>query len=214
MPNLPDNRQEKTAPAWYPHTCFHAFSKAPLLHDRGRYPVTINQEANMKTKLAAICLSLIVSAQAPLALAQNAQLSSDQAWELVKETTLGEKLELRLKDGRRVRGEKVLASDSELSLTLNNQQTAQFKRDEIRQVWRSLRPDPNTQRFYQGVGTAIGLVAGVAIAVGISRSDKRCSDCEGRAVGMVAATVGMAIAGSLIGRKLSGGKKMLIYQVL
>ena len=166
----------------------------------------------MKTKVAAIWLSLIVSAQAPLALAQNAQLSSDQAWELVKETTLGEKLELKLKDGRKVKGEKVLASDSELSLTLKNQQAQQFKRDEIRQVWRSLRADPDKQRFYQGVGTGVGLLAGIAIAVGASRSDGSCYDCRGRAVGLVAATFGMAIAGALIGRKLSGGKKLLIYQ--
>jgi hypothetical protein len=44
----------------------------------------------MQPKMAAICLSLIVSVQAPLALAQSAQLSSDQAWELVKETKLGD----------------------------------------------------------------------------------------------------------------------------
>ncbi len=167
----------------------------------------------MKTKLAAICLSLVVSAQAPLALAQNAQISSNRAWELVKETELGEKLELKLKDGRKVKGEKVLASDSELSLTLKNRQAAQFKRDEIQQVWRSLRPDPDKQRFYQGVGTGLGLLAGLAIAVGASRSNEPCyNGCRGRTIGLVATITGMGIAGALIGRKLSGGKKILIYQ--
>jgi hypothetical protein len=166
----------------------------------------------MKSKLAAICLSLIVSSQAPVALAQTAQLSSDQAWELVKETELGEKLELRLKDNRKVKGEKVLASDSELSLTFKNQQAVQFKRDEIRQVWRSLRPDPDKQRFYQGVGTGVGLIAGLAIAIGASQSNESCYDCRGRAVGLVTAAVGMTLAGSFIGRKLAGGKKILVYQ--
>jgi hypothetical protein len=167
----------------------------------------------MKTILVAICLSLIVSAQAPLALAQSSQLSSDQAWELVKDASLGEKLEVRLKDGRKLKGEKVLVSDSELSLTLKNQHAAQFKREEIRQVWRSLRPDPDKQRFYQGVGTGVGLLAGIAIAVGASRSDEPCyNNCRGRAIGLAAAMIGMTTAGALIGRKLSGGKRILIYQ--
>src|SRR5215475_4029410 len=106
----------------------------------------------MKTKLAAICLSLIVSTQAQIALAQSAQLSSDQAWDLVKQTTLGEKLVVKLKDGRTVKGEKVLVSDTELSLSIKNQQAAQFKRDEIQQVWRSLLPDPEKQKLYQSLG--------------------------------------------------------------
>jgi hypothetical protein len=165
----------------------------------------------MKSKLAAICLSLIVSFQAPLALGQTPQLSSDQAWELVKESNLGETLELKLKDGKKVKGEKVLASDTELSLTLKNKQPAQFKRDEIREVWRSLRPDRSKQKFYQGVGTGVGLLAGLAIAIGASRSDRSCYDCRGRSVGIVTSIVGMTILGSLVGRKLSRGKKIMIY---
>src|SRR5262249_39842611 len=104
----------------------------------------------MKTKLAAVCLALIVSAQAPLALAQSAQLSSDQAWDLVKQTSLGEMLEVKLKDGRKLKGEKILASDSELSISLKNQQAAQFGRDEIREVRRVMPKDYDKQRFYQG----------------------------------------------------------------
>jgi hypothetical protein len=166
----------------------------------------------MKTKLAAICLCMLMSAQAPLALAQTAQLSSDEAWALVKETSLGEKLEVKLKDGRKVKGEKVLVSDSELSLSIKDQQAAQFKRDEIRQVWRSLRPDRDKRRLYQGIGTGLGLLGGLAIVIGASRETRPCSDCRGRAIGMSAAVVGLTIAGALIGRKLAGGKRMLIYQ--
>jgi hypothetical protein len=166
----------------------------------------------MQTKMAAICLALIVAAQAPLALAQDAQLSSDQAWELVKETRLGEKLELKLKDGKKLKGEKVLASDTELSLTLKNRQPAQLKRAEIEQVWRTLRADRGKQKFYQGIGTGLGLLAGLAIAVGASRSNGSCYDCRGRAVGSIVAPIGLSIAGALIGRKLAGGKKIMIYQ--
>ncbi len=83
----------------------------------------------MKTKLTAISLSLMILAQAPLTLAQGAQLSSDRAWDLVKQTSLGEKLEVKLKEGRSVKGEMILASDSELSLSLKNQQAAEFKRE-------------------------------------------------------------------------------------
>jgi len=167
----------------------------------------------MKTKLAAICLSLVLSAQAQLTLAQSSQLSSNQAWDLVKETTLGEKLEVKLKDGRKVKGEKVLISDSEMSLALKNQQVAQFKRDEIREVWRSLRPDIDKQKLYQGIGIGAGMVGGIAIAAAASRSSGPCYDCRGRGVGLVAAVVGMTIVGALIGRKLGGGgKRMLIYQ--
>jgi hypothetical protein len=166
----------------------------------------------MKTKLAAVCLSLIFSAQAQLALAQSAQISSNQAWDLVKETMLGEKLEVKLKDGRKVKGEKVLVSDSELTLTLKNQQAAQFKRDEIRQVWRSLRPDPDKQKLYEAAGFGVGLVGGIAIAAAASRPNEPCYDCRGRGVGLVAAVVGVATVGALVGRKLGGGKRILIYQ--
>jgi len=167
----------------------------------------------MKTKLAAVCLSLILPAQAQLALAQSSQLSSNQAWDLVKETTLGEKLEVKLKDGRKVKGDKVLVSDSELSLTIKNQQVAQFKRDEIRQVWRSLSPDPDKKRLYETIGIGAGLVGGIALAAAVSRTNDSCYDCRGRGIGMVAAVVGVTTAGALIGRKLGGGgKRMLIYQ--
>jgi len=167
----------------------------------------------MKTKLAAVCLSLILPAQAQLALAQSSQLSSNQAWDLVKETMLGEKLEVKLKDGRKVKGDKVLVSDSELSLTIKNQQVAQFKRDEIRQVWRSLSPDPDKKRLYETIGIGAGLVGGIALAAAVSRTNDSCYDCRGRGIGMVAAVVGVTTAGALIGRKLGGGgKRMLIYQ--
>jgi len=167
----------------------------------------------MKTKLAAICLSLIVSAQAPLALAQSAQLSSDQAWDLVKQTLLGEKLEVKLKDGRKVKGEMILASDSELSLSLKNQQAAQFKRDEVREVRRVMPPDREKQRVYGSIGVGVGLIVGVGVALAISQSDRNCFDCRGRTIGLTTILVGFPIAGSLIGRKLGGGgKRILIYQ--
>jgi hypothetical protein len=170
-------------------------------------------EVNMKTKLAAVCLSLILPAQAQLALAQSPQLSSNQAWDLVKETTLGEKLEVKLKDGRKVKGDKVLVSDSELSLTIKNQQVAQFKRDEIRQVWRSMPPDPEKRSLYGAIGMGAGIVGGIAVATAIGRSNGSCYDCRGRGIGMVAAVVGVTTAGTLIGRRLGGGgKRMLIYQ--
>ncbi len=166
----------------------------------------------MKTKLAAICLSLIVSAQAQLALAQSSQLSSDQAWDLVKQTMFGEKLVVKLKDGRKVKGEKILVSDSELSLSIKNQQAAQFKRDEVLQVWRSLHPDPEKQRLYQGIGVGVGLLGGIAIAVAATRPGEPCFDCRGRGIGLTAAVIGMTTAGALVGRKLAGGKRILIYQ--
>ncbi|MGH9766332.1 MAG: hypothetical protein ACREAB_02760 [Blastocatellia bacterium] len=167
----------------------------------------------MKTKLAAICLSLIVSAQAPLALAQSAQLSSDQAWDLVKQTMLGEKLEVKLKDGRKVKGEMVLASDSELSLSLKNQQAAQFKRDEVREVRRVLPSDSDKKRFYSGVGVGAGLIVGVGVALAISQSNRDCHDCRGRAMGLTTVLVGFPVIGSMIGRKLGGsGKRILLYK--
>jgi len=167
----------------------------------------------MKTRLAAICLSMIVLAQAPLALAQNAQLSSDQAWDLVKQTTLGEKLELKLKDGRKVKGEMILASDTGLSLSVKNQQAVNFNRGDVRQVWRALHPGSDKQKFYQGVGGGVGALAGIAIAIAATRPDEPCGDCRGRGIGMAAAIIGMTTAGALIGRKLGGGaKRILIYQ--
>lgn len=93
---------------------------------------------------------------------------------MVKQTSLGEKLEVKLKDGRKVKGEMILASDSELSLSLKNQQAAQFKRDELREVRRVLPPDPEKQRIFQGIGLGVGLVAGLSV-IG-SQSDRYCSE--------------------------------------
>lgn len=165
----------------------------------------------MKIKLTAIFLSLMILAQPSLALAQGAQLSSDQAWDLVKQTPLGEKLEVKLKDGRSAKGEMILASDSELSLSLKNQQAAEFKRNEIREVRRLLPPDPDKQKLFAGIGVGIGLMAGLAIAV--SQAERYCGDCRGERVGVVAAIVGLPIGGALLGRKLgSRGKRILIYR--
>jgi len=213
----PDNCQEKAALIQQPQPVFMNLSRHDCCATEAANPVTISDkkqsEVNMKTKLAAVCLSLILPAQAQLALAQSSQLSSNQAWDLVKETTLGEKMWVKLKDGRKVKGEKVLVSDSELTLTLKNQQAAQFKRDEIRQVWRSLSPDPDKKRLYETVGFGAGLVGGIALAAAVSRTNDPCYDCRGRGIGMVAAVVGVTTAGALIGRKLGGGgKRMLIYQ--
>jgi hypothetical protein len=165
----------------------------------------------MKAKLAVISLSLIIVAQPSLASAQGAQLSSDQAWDLVKQTPLGEKLEVKLKDGRSAKGEMILASDSELSLSLKNQQAAEFKRDEIREVRRVLPPDPDKQKLFAGIGVGIGLMAGLAIA--ISQAERYCGDCREEKVGVAVAMVALPVGGALIGRKLGGrGKRILIYQ--
>jgi len=165
----------------------------------------------MKAKLAAISLSLMILAQPSLALAQGAQLSSDQAWDLVKQTPLGEKLEVKLKDGRSAKGEMILASDSELSLSLKNQQAAEFKRNEIREVRRVLPPDPDKQKLFAGIGVGIGLMAGLAIA--ISQAERYCGDCQDERVGVAVAIVGLPVGGALLGRKLgSRGKRILIYR--
>src|SRR5262249_29839246 len=148
-----------------------------------------------------------------LALAQSAQLSSDQAWDLVKQTMLGEKLEVKLKDGRKVKGEMILASDTGLSLSVKNQQAANFNRAEVRQVWRALLPDTDKQKFYQGIGGGVGALAGIAIAIAATQPGEPCGDCRGRGIGLAAAIIGMTTAGVLIGRKLGGGpKRILIYQ--
>jgi hypothetical protein len=165
----------------------------------------------MKTKLTAIALSLMILAQAPLTLAQSTQLSSAQAWELVKRTPFGEKLEVKLKDGRSVKGEMILASASELSLSLKTQQAAELKRAEIREVRRILPPDPDKQKLFAGIGVGVGLIAGLALA--ISQAERYCGDCRDEKVGVAAAMVGLPVGGALLGRKLgSRGKRILIYQ--
>src|SRR5215510_5855933 len=83
----PDNCQEKATLIQQPQPVFMNLARHDCCATEAANPVTISDkkqsEVNMKTKLAVVCLSLILSAQAQLALAQSSYLFSNQASALV-----------------------------------------------------------------------------------------------------------------------------------
>jgi hypothetical protein len=164
----------------------------------------------MKSKLFALCLSLMFLFQPSFVPGQSQQTASDQAWEPVKQLSTGEKLIVELKDGRKIQGRILSVSDQELSVSLKQQITT-VKREETRKIWRVSPPDPDDQKLYAGIGTGAGLMVGLALT--LSLAQQQCGDCTGTKAGVVALLVGLPTAGALIGRKIgSRGERIIIYQ--
>lgn len=161
----------------------------------------------MKSILALFgcCLLTLISVRGALAQGTN---TPPQTWDAVQQTPAGEKLSVQTRDGKKVLGDMVSASDTTLWLE-ERQQPRALQRADIQKVWRVAPPSRSKQKFYSGIGTGVGLFAGLALA--ISQTEVQCGDCTGTKVGIVAAIIGFPVGGAIIGRALARGKRILIY---
>jgi hypothetical protein len=101
-------------------------------------------------------------------------------------------------------------SDTELVIE-GKGKSLSFSRDEVKNIWRVAPPSRTKQTIFGAIGLSAGLIFGVGIAVGLGF--KQCDgSCADEGTGIVAALIGLPVAGALGGRALAGsGKRILIY---
>jgi hypothetical protein len=157
-------------------------------------------------------LSVLMFLQTALVSAQTSSAPTPgQDWEKVKQVAANEELEVRLKDGRKVKGRLISATDSELRLSIKKQQPALIKRDDVQKAWHMRPSNKAKKQRYAGIGGITGLLTGIGYAV--SRLEVQCGKCTGEKAAMGGAIIGGLVGGALIGHKLGGRpQKVLIFQ--
>jgi small nuclear ribonucleoprotein (snRNP)-like protein len=164
-----------------------------------------------RRKRSAIGLVLaVLLALPPAALAQEATAASND-WAGLKAITAGSKLDVKLKNGKRVKGNLISFSDTALSLSDRNK-TAEINREDVLSIheMRGMTAKKATL-IGAGVGGAIG--ASIGIAAGENGRDNCCFNItrpQGAAIlGAPLAGVG-ALVGFIVGK--SWHKRPLIYK--
>ena len=161
----------------------------------------------MRTKVLVMGLALaFLAARPPVALAQTQAAPPGGSWEAVRAVAPGEKLEVRLKSGKTVKGTLVSVSDAGLSLA-RGRETLSVSRDEARRVYRVFAKSSATPAL---VGAGIGAAIGAGGTAASAKSDDR----EGVQAGAVLLPLVGAGIGALIGLAVAGGRqrRVLIYE--
>ena len=162
----------------------------------------------MRLGRMALAVSLILAASLLLPPVTPAQTSPAPTgdWSALKTVGTGDKLEVKLKSGKTVKGRMAGVSDTALSLTVNDRAT-EVGRDDVQSVYR-VKSKSATKATLIGAGAG----AAVGAAVGAATSDDNdfifSRGQSAAIVGAVGAGVG-AIAGFAIGK--SGRKRVLVY---
>lgn len=167
----------------------------------------------MFTRRKRFAISLVLAvllATPPGALAQETTAAVND-WASLKNVTAGSKLDVKLKNGKRVKGNLISASDTALSLSDRNK-PAEINREEVLSIHEMRGMTAKKAALIgAGVGGAIG--AGLGIAAGENGQPNCCFNItrlQGAAIlGVPLAGVG-ALAGFVVGK--SGHKRALIYQ--
>jgi hypothetical protein len=163
----------------------------------------------MKSRLVVVWLCSILLLTSPEVLAQQAA-TSNQSWNVLQQTLSTGKVMVEKKNGRKVTGELKSLSDTELVIERKGKPET-FSRDEVKNVWTVAPPSRMKQTVFGAAGLAGGLFAGIFIAVGLGFKDCGGS-CADEGTGIVAALIGLPVAGVFAGRWLAGsGKRMLVY---
>jgi small nuclear ribonucleoprotein (snRNP)-like protein len=150
----------------------------------------------------ALAVSLIVSAIAPAAFAQQ---TATRGWNTLQSLKADE-LSIKLKDGKSVRGEFYSVNDSELTILRKGKQQV-VARDVVAQI--ELLERKAEKGKYAAIGAGIG--AGTGLGIGLAKNSPPVDDggiypVVGTALG---AGIG-AIGGFLFGQ--AKRKRVLIYQ--
>jgi len=160
-----------------------------------------------------ISFALILCLALPLAAAAGQSNSSASDWSAVQSVPLGDKLSVKLKDGKKVEGRLRAATDTTLTLDRGNKSSV-FDRNSIAKVHRYVS---NSVGKSIGKSTAIGAGVGFGAGAGLGLAAGQYEDIETASLvgifGAIGAGVGAAI-GALVGAaSATGRKKLLIYEV-
>jgi hypothetical protein len=151
---------------------------------------------------AVLTVSVMVSTMSPAAFAQQAR----GEWGNVQSVTVAEDLSIKLKDGKKIRGEFSSANESELTIIRKGKQQV-VARDSIAQIHRLERKAEKAK--YAAIGAAIGAGAGAAIG-GAKASSASDDGYVYTFIGVIFGTGFGALGGFLFG---AGKRKhVLIYQ--
>lgn len=125
-------------------------------------------------------------------------------WAGVEKVPPGEKLIVKLKDGKQLKGRLVSVSDTGLTLSRKNK-TMDLHREKVQQIFR-LMPKSAGKAILIGVG--VGLAAAAAITGGVCEGN---GDCWALGMGLYFGGPGAAI-GAFAGWGIGSGKeRVLIY---
>jgi len=154
----------------------------------------------------AICLVLAASLSLPPAAPAQTSAAPGGDWSALRAVGQGDKLEVRLKSGKTVKGRLAGVSDTTLSLTVNDRAT-EVGRDDVQSVYRV------TSRSAKKA-TLIGAGAGAAVGAGVGAATSDDDDfifSRGQSAAILAAVGGAAgaITGFAIGK--TGRKRVLVY---
>jgi hypothetical protein len=160
----------------------------------------------MRLAKRTLALSLVLAASLLLPPVTTAQTPSGD-WAALRAVGQGDRVEVKLKSGKTVKGRLAGFSDTALSLTVGDRAT-EVGRDDVQSVYRV------TSRSAKKA-TLIGAGAGAAVGAGVGAATSDNDDfifSRGQSTAIVAALgagVG-AIAGFAIGK--SGRKRVLVYE--
>ncbi len=163
----------------------------------------------MRKSFVVVSLCLITALSAINARAQSAKVTN-QTWDVLRQLSAGQKLRVERKDGKKFSGRLIASSDTELQIE-RKKRTESFNRDDVQKVWQVGKPSRAKQVIFAAIGGGAGFLAGYAIGIGLAFKD--CGgNCLDEGVGIIAAIVGLPMAGAAAGWALAGGgKRTLIY---
>lgn len=157
-----------------------------------------------------ICLALPIVAAAGQSKQSN---TSSGDWSVVQSVPLGDKLSVKLKDGKKVEGRLRAASDTTLTLDRGNK-TSDLDRNSIARIHRYVSSSVGKSI---GKSTAIGAGVGFGAGAGLGIAAGQYEDIETAALvgifGAIGAGIGAAVGVIVGAASATGRKKMLVYEV-
>jgi hypothetical protein len=165
----------------------------------------------MKAKgLIASMVLLILLANANTIIAQNVS-GAAREWEGVKALVTGEKLSVRLKDGKKVEGTVRNVTDTVLSLT-RGAATSDLNRESISKVYRLISRSAGRS---VGKSTAMGAGIGFGVGAGLGITGGTYEDLETAGLVGILGGLGAAIGagiGAVVGAVYVKPGRVLIYE--
>jgi ferric-dicitrate binding protein FerR (iron transport regulator) len=166
----------------------------------------------MKSKTVIVSIVLLaLLANSNIAVAQKAN-DSAREWGAVKALAAGERMIVRLKDGKKLEGTLRSVSDTQLVLNRGNN-SADLNRDSVSKVYRLVpRSAARSVGKSAAIGAGIGFGAGAAVGVaGGSYEDLETAELVGF-LGGLGAAIGAGI-GAFVGALYVKPRRELIYEV-